>query len=211
MKKKPMWILLGLVGILLLTTIYCNLAITRKSAAYIFSDPTQVPHQYVGVVLGTSALLKGGYENPYFLYRVEAAANLYKSGKVEYLLVSGDNSEANYNEPEDMKNALVRLGVPVERIYMDYAGFRTLDSVVRAKEIFGQQSYVIISQPFHNQRAVFLAREKGIDAVAFNAQDVKGSNGYKTHMREWLARVKVFVDLYLNKQPRFGGKKEVIG
>ncbi len=191
--------------------VFCNWLVNHQTADYLFSDVTRVPHHRVGLVLGTAQTLAGGRVNLYFKYRMEAAAQLYKSGKTDYLLVSGDNSKDNYNEPEDMKQALVALGVPESRIYLDYAGFRTLDSVVRAKEIFGQNSFIVISQPFHNQRAVFLARQKGIEAVGFNARDVRGSNGYKTRTREWLARVKVFVDLYVGQQPHFLGEKIVIG
>lgn len=98
-------------------------------------------------------------------------------------------------------------GIPESRIFLDYAGFRTLDSVVRAKEIFGQDRFTVISQKFHNERAVYLARHYDIEAIGFNAQDVSVNNGFKTRIREWLARVKVFVDLLTNKQPKFLGEQ----
>lgn len=97
--------------------------------------------------------------NTYFDNRIRAATDLYKSGKIQYIIVSGDNSTKDYNEPEDMQTALVQQGIPKDKIIPDHAGFRTLDSVIRAKEIFGQTQLVIISQKFHNERAVFLARK----------------------------------------------------
>jgi len=106
-----------------------------------------------------------------------------------------------------MKNELINRGVPVDKIYEDFAGFRTLDSVVRAKEIFGQNSYIIISQKFHNERAVYLAQKNGIEAFGFNAKDVNKYAGIKTKIREYLARTKVFVDFVIGKEPKFGGEK----
>ena len=129
---------------------------------------------------------------------------LYQAGKISYIVVSGDNSRKTYDEPTQMKADLVLGGVPEEVIFLDYAGFRTWDSVVRIKEIFSQDDFTIISQRFHNERAVYLARRYGLNAVAFNAKDV---GKFKTNFREKLARVKVFVDLLTNKKPRFLGEK----
>lgn len=185
----------------------CNLVIIKKSSAYCFDSVGEVPHNHVGLLLGTSPILRNENVNLYFKYRIEAAAQLYHSGKIKYLLVSGDNSRSEYNEPLEMKNALIDKGIPKHAIYLDYAGFRTLDSVVRAKEIFGQDGFTIISQKFHNERAIYLARRYDIKAVGFNASDVSTYNGLKTKIREWLARVKVFIDFAMNKQPKFLGEK----
>lgn len=204
---KRRFYFLFIVLILAGVVFFCNWLVNHTTDDYLFSDVSKVPHHRVGLVLGTSEKLGNGQANPYFSYRIAAAVELYTHGKVDYLLVSGDNSQKNYNEPEDMKAALVAKGIPASKVYLDFAGFRTLDSVVRAKEIFGQDSFVVVSQPFHNQRAVFLARKKGIDAIAYNARDVHGSDGTWTHTRELLARVKVFVDLYMGKEPHFLGEK----
>jgi SanA protein len=136
---------------------------------------------------------------------------LYNAGKIDCIIVSGDNHRRNYNEPEAMRKALVAKGIPNKAIFLDYAGFRTLDSVVRAKEIFGQDSYTIISQQFHNERAIFIAGKKKIDAIGFNARDAKLQYGYKTLIREVFARCKVFLDLLVGKQPHFLGEKIDIG
>ena len=182
---------------------------TRSS---LYSDLDSVPHRKVGLVLGCSKQLADGRTNLFFQKRIRAAAALYQKGKVDFLLVSGDNGHREYDEPSDMKAALVARGVPAEKIYCDYAGFRTLDSVVRAKEVFGQDAFTVVSQPFHNQRAVFVARELGIEAVGYNAGDVDAFNGFRTQCREKLARVKTVLDLYVLKtQPKFLGEPVLIG
>lgn len=190
--------------------LYANSRIKSESEPYITSDISKIPQEKTGLLLGTSKTLSNGSLNAYFAYRILAAAELFKAGKIRNIIVSGDNSVKGYNEPEDMKLALVAAGIPENRIFEDFAGFRTLDSVVRAKEIFGQNAFIIISQKFHNERAVFLARENGIEAYGYNAKDVNAYYGFKTNIREYLARVKVFVDFLTGKEPKFGGEKVII-
>lgn len=181
--------------------------VVRSTRTQLYSDVAAVPYRKVGLVLGTGKYLGNGYENLFYTYRIEAAAALYKAGKVSFLLLSGDNSKEHYNEPEMMKNDLIAAGVPAEKIFLDFAGFRTLDSIVRCREVFGEDSITIVSQPFHNQRALFLANNKGVEAVAFNARDVHGDMGVRVAVREKLARVKLVLDLLFNKQPKFYGEK----
>ena len=160
---------------------------------------------------GTSRTVRSGRPNAYFYNRVDAAAALYHAGKVEYLVISGDNGRKGYNEPQDMKEALVGRGVPAGAIYLDYAGFRTYDSVVRMEKIFGQESFTVISQEFHNRRAVYIAQALGLDAVGYNAADVAAYAGMKTRLREKLARVRMFMDLWTGKTPKFLGEPVEIG
>ena len=178
-----------------------HLVLPFKNALY--SDVNAVPTCEVGLLLGTNPYLKNGQPNKYFLYRIEAAVQLYKAKKIQYILVSGDNHRNDYNEPEEMKKALMQRGVPEANIILDYAGFRTLDSVVRAKKVFGKERFLIISQRFHNQRALYLAQHHHIEAVGFNAQDVTAYYGLKTRVREYLARFKLFIDLWFEVTPRF--------
>ena len=191
-------------------TFWANHTIEYATEDYVTSSINKLPKEKVGLVLGTSKSLKNGNKNPYFFYRIEAAEELFKSGKIEYIIVSGDNSSQYYNEPEDMQTELIARGIPKTKIFLDFAGLRTLDSVVRAKEIFGQTSYLIISQRFHNERAVFLAQKKGIEAYGYNAKDVNKKAGFKTNLREYFARVKVFWDLFFGVDPKFSGSKVVI-
>ncbi|MGV4414637.1 SanA/YdcF family protein [Chryseobacterium sp. T1] len=205
-------ILAGLIflGLSVLFIWWSNWKIESDTEDYVTSNINTLPNEKVGVILGTSKLLANGQANLYFSYRIDAAAELYHAGKVKYFIVSGDNSQENYNEPEDMKLDLIAKGIPENNIFEDFAGFRTLDSVVRAKEVFGQNSYIIISQQFHNERAVFLAKQKGINAYGYNAKDVNRYAGFKTNLREKLARAKVFWDSWFGVEPKFGGDKIII-
>ncbi|WP_375563144.1 vancomycin high temperature exclusion protein [Bernardetia sp. OM2101] len=208
--KKLMILLLVLISGAIGSMIIADYLIVSKAESSLFKDVNTIPKKKVGLLLGTRKILSNGYINLYFKYRIAAAVSLYNAGKIEYFIVSGDNSKENYNEPEDMKNALMAKGIPENRIFMDFAGFRTLDSVVRAKEVFGQNSFTIISQKFHNERAIYLAHLEGMEVIAFNAKDVTISYGIKTQIREKLARVKVFIDYLTGKEPKFLGKKIII-
>ena len=205
--KKILLIGLIFLGISALFVFWANFTIDSETEDHVTYEIAKLPNEKVGLLLGSSKTLANGSDNPYFFNRIKAAAELYHSGKIKNIIASGDNSRKNYNEPEDMKNELIKLGVPADHIYEDFAGFRTLDSVVRAKEIFGQNSYIIISQQFHNERAVYLARKNGIEAFGYNAKDVNKYVGFKTNMREKLARTKVFWDFLFGVDPKFGGEK----
>lgn len=212
MKILKKIIIYGLIffGISVLFVLWANHHIESETQKLVSYNVQKLPNRKVGLLLGTGKLLSNGKENAYFFYRIDATEKLYKAGKIKNVLISGDNSQKNYNEPEDMMNELIKRGIPKEHIYLDFAGFRTLDSVVRAKEIFGQNSFIIISQKFHNERAVYLARKNGIEAYGFNAKDVNKYFGIKTKIREYFARVKVFVDFLLGVEPKFGGEKVII-
>lgn len=184
---------------------YANYRVEKDTEAYISSDVTALPTMKVGVVLGTSPLLANGMANPYFTYRIEAAKALYDAGKISFFILSGDNGREEYNEPEEMMKALLKADIPLNVIYLDHAGFRTFDSMIRAHKVFGQQEFIIISQQFHNERAVFIARNNGINAYGFNALDVNKRAGFKTNVREYFARVKVFTDDLLGVEPKFLG------
>ena len=159
--------------IVLVITIYvCNRTIQKNSETYIYSTVSDIPYNKVGLLLGTSPKLKSGKANLYFDYRIKAATELYNAGKVKYILVSGDNRRNSYNEPEEMKKALIAAGIPDQRIILDYAGLRTLDSVVRAHLIFGLERFTLISQQFHNERAIYLAQQSHLQAIGYSAQDV---------------------------------------
>jgi SanA protein len=189
---------------------YANVTAVWASRGRIFSDVDDLPHSRVGLVFGTTDRVNGR-ENLYFRYRIDAAAKVWEAGRIDTLIVSGDNRSRFYNEPEKMRQALVRRGVPADRIVCDYAGLRTLDSVVRAKEIFGADSILFISQRFQNERAIYLAKANGIHAYGFNARDVEAQAGLKTKLREVGARVKMWLDVnFLNTRPRHLGDKETL-
>ena len=210
MIKKIALLLLILAGISLVALFSADNIIKKDSEKFIFDEVKNIPACRTALVLGTSKTLQNGNPNPYFTKRIHAATELYKSGKIQAIIVSGDNSIKGYNEPEEMKFDLMAAGIPEEKIFEDFAGFRTLDSVVRAKEIFGQQKIIIVSQQFHNERAIYLAQKNGIEAFGYNAKDVNRKFGFTTNVREKLARVKVFVDLFFGVDAKFGGEKILI-
>lgn len=209
-KKKLLYSAFIAIILCIVSMIVCNTIINNCANGKIFTDVKVIPYNRVGLLLGTAPKLKDGSNNLYFDYRISATVDLYKAQKIKYILISGDNRHENYNEPEEMKQSLMARGIPESAIYMDYAGFRTLDSVVRAKEVFCQSDVTIISQNFHNERAIFIAERNGINAIGFNAKDVETYAGLKTQIRELFARVKVFIDLAINKQPHFLGEKIII-
>jgi len=206
-KFKKITIILAILTVLLIgCVIVCDKIIDNATSGLVFDATDSVPYNKVGLVLGTSKYLKSGQKNMYFANRIDAAVALYKAGKIDFLVVSGDNSRKNYNEPLDMKNELINRGVDEGKIYLDYAGFRTYDSVIRIEKIFGQKSFTVISQEFHNRRAIYIANRLGLNAVGFNAKDVSAYNGFKTKVREKFARVKVFVDFFSGKDAKFLGE-----
>ena len=188
-----------------------NQLIRISSNDKLYDALPEVPVNQTALVLGTSHRVRSGGPNPYFHNRMQAAAELYHSGKVKYLIVSGDNRTRWYNEPEEMMQQLIRLGVPKNDIYMDFAGLRTLDSVIRARDVFGQDSITVVSQRFHNQRAVYIASVNGLHAVAYNAADVHSSQHFRILVREWFAKAMVFWDLFLGTRPDTGGETIQIG
>ena len=193
-----------LVGLL----IFANVWIPFVARHSLYHQISSIPCREVGLVLGASPMLGPNHPNYFFRYRIDAAAKLYHAGKVRHLIVSGDNHSTEYDEPTAMRDALIRKGVPASAISLDYAGFRTLDSIVRAKKIFGQDRLVIISQAFHNERALYIAQQFGIDAIGWNARDIAYHKAPKTYLREYPARLKAWLDItILRTQPRFLGKE----
>ena len=186
---KYLKIALSLIIIGVLSIAISNFLVKKYAKNKIYKSVSLIPYNDVGLLLGTSKTLNNGYVNLYYKYRIDAGVALYKAGKIKFVLVSGDNGNKNYDEPTTIKNDLIQRGVPSSKIFLDYAGFRTLDSVVRSKEVFGQKSITVISQKFHNERALFIARTKGIKAVGFNAKAVSLRYGKKTMVRELFARV----------------------
>lgn len=192
---------------------YNNDNMATLSAPFIYSDLQRTPPKKAALLLGTTKYLVGGRVNYFYKYRIDAAVALFNAGKVKAIVVSGDNGRKGYDEPTDMHDDLVARGVPSKYITLDYAGFRTLDSIVRAKAIFDLEDYIIVSQPFHLERAIYIAQAKGQKVLGFVAKDFKNTVWAKRmEHRELLARAKAFLDLYvLGKEPKFYGKKvEVI-
>lgn len=209
-KKIIKWSLILFALFAVLITV-CNYWIIKSTKSQIYSQTEKIPRNDVAILLGASKTLRNGSENLFFKYRIQAAVELYKSGKIKHIIVSGDNSKKEYDEATDMREALVAQGVPDSCITQDYAGFRTLDSMVRCLKVFGQNKITVISQQFHNQRAVFIGNYYDMEVVAFNAKDVPDAFSLKVRIREYFAKFKAVLDLYvLHKQPKFLGEKVAI-
>ena len=205
------WLIIYLPVCCLIFTITCNFLVEQNAKGRIYTDVNDVPSVSAALLPGTTFSIKGK-PNLFFKYRIEAAVALWNAGKVKYIIVSGDNSTQYYDETTAMKKSLVEHGVPDSVIVMDYAGFRTLDSVVRAFWVFGQKDIVIVSQEFQNERGIYIADHFGINAVGFNAQDVSRNSGWKTHLREYFARVAAVLDVHiLGTIPKYPGPPEPIG
>ncbi len=175
---------------------------------FTYDEVDAIPYNKVAVVLGTSKYLTTGGLNQYFQNRIDATAALWYSGKISQIIVSGDNAHMSYNEPREMRRELLKRGIPAQAIYSDYAGFRTLDSILRAHGVFGQTRFTVVSQRFQNERAIFLARQHNLEVIGFNAADVEAYTGFRTRFREIFARLWCLFDVYIwDRQPRFMGEQ----
>lgn len=201
--------------ILLITSFFVlltNVWVVSSTQDKILTDIKNLPDSSVALVLGTSNKLTNGSPNPFFKDRILSAASLYRERKVVHFLLSGDNRTRYYNEPEEMKKALIKEGVPEKAITLDFAGLRTLDSIVRSKEIFGQNKIIIVTQPFHCYRALFISRFYEIDAVALWPSVASPTMTAKLNVREWFARSKAVLDLYvLRTSPKHLGDRQPLG
>lgn len=197
-------------GILLTLLLSClivaaNLRVMRYQR-WTTDELEALPVEKACLVLGASKHLPDGRMNLFFKHRIEAAAEVYHAGKCAVLVVSGDNRYEGYNEPEDMKQSLVARGVPAVRIHCDYAGGRTLDSVIRFKRIFGQTSGIVVSQRFHNARAAYIGESHGIRLHGFNAEGLDAYRGLRTMTREIFSRVRAVIDVeLLRSEPKHAG------
>ena len=185
----------------------CNIMVLCSSSGRLYNDVEMVPHKRVAVMLGTNPKTKTGKMNYFYKHRIDAAVKLHQNGKIDRILISGDNSRKTYSEPDAMKADLMAARIPDSAIYLDFAGFSTYDSMVRAKKVFGLSEFMVISQDFHNRRAVFIARCNDVDAIGFNVQNTPFRRWrIKMELREILARVKAAGEVVINKRPHFLGE-----
>lgn len=194
---------------ILLFILITNFWVVLTTRGRVLHHAEELDGKGVALVLGTSHRLINGQPNPFFYNRMQTAAQLFFENKIAHFLLSGDNRTKYYNEPQEMKKMLISLGVPDSVITLDYAGLRTLDSIVRSKEIFGQDKIIIVTQSFHCYRALFISKYYDIDAVALAAEEPQPEEAFKVYLREYLARSKAILDLYVLKTPpRHMGEKE---
>lgn len=185
----------------------CNQVVVSNAKGQIFDDIDSLKPTEVGLLLGTTPQTRiGNRINMFFKYRIDATAELYKAGKIKTILISGDENSLNgINETECMRDSLLARGIPESAMMLDGKGFRTLDSVVRTCKVYGFRTFTIISQRFHNERALYLAEYTGQDVKdlqAYNAKEPTSAMSMMTYVREYFARVKVFIDILTGKQPK---------
>ncbi|MBU1368524.1 MAG: YdcF family protein [Bacteroidetes bacterium] len=206
--RKFLSFIFSLIGLIVVATILVNFWVTYSSSKQIADKLEDLPFRKTGLLLGTSKYTVSGNINPFYKYRIEAALKLLEAGKIEYLIVSGDNRHASYNEPRYMMKDLLEAGIPEKKLIPDYAGFRTFDSVIRSNKIFSQDSITIISQAFHLERAIYIAGHNGIFAYGFVADFPQHQGAFQVLIREYLARVRMMLDIYVLKtEPHFLGDK----
>lgn len=204
MWKRLVTGLVIIIGMLLVSAVVLDRWISWKTTPYIYDELKSLPHRQVGVVLGTAKYYRTGVINQFYLYRMQGATNAYNSGKVNYLLLSGDNALQSYNEPMTMKRDLIAADVTPADIVLDYAGFRTFDSIIRTRKVFDTNDFIIITQRFHCERALFIALYMGIQAQCYAVASPK--NMLIVRIREIFARFNTVTDLYiLKRKPRFLG------
>ena len=203
--KKKITLIFILAALAMLMLMIPDLVIKNQTRDKLYFDSNKIPFNKVGLLLGTSKYVSRGKINLYYQYRINAAVELYRHHKIDFVLISGDNGQKEYNEPKTIKEDLVKAGIPANKIYSDYAGFRTWDSIIRAKKVFNQDSITVISQQFHNERAIFIGIKNQMNIVGFNAKDVSRFYGFKTAIREKFARINLMLDLLIHKKPKYLG------
>ncbi len=198
----------GILFLIFALVLICHFIVAGNASGRTYDDVDSIPHNRYGLLLATSPITPGGAHNFYFDNRIKAAYELYKAGKIDYIIASGGDytkgHENGCDEPTVIRDSLVMRGIPTDRIILDYEGLRTLNSIVKAKEIYGLDSVTLISQKYHNERAIYLADHYNLHAVGYNAEPSPiRSNRIKNTLREYLARVKMFMDFIYLKTPRF--------
>lgn len=203
--KRLFKYLLYLLLLLFIFLFSIDVYVSNSTKKLTYNSVHDIPYKKVGLLLGTSKYQKIKGVNLFYLYRLDAAIKLFRSGKISYILISGDNAIMSYNEPIMMKKDLIKRGIPESKIFLDFAGFRTFDSVIRANKVFQEDSFTIISQQFQNERALFIAAHNEMDCIAFNAQEVTKKYGFFVILREKFARVRMILDFLLGVTPKFLG------
>lgn len=206
------WIISGVIIAIIIVIITCYMIVGCKASGKTYDMVADVPHREVGLLLGTSPRTPENAPNYYFINRITATAELFKAEKIDKVIASGGDYSSRpgggYDELVAMRDSLIAHGVPDSVIILDYDGTRTLNSIVKAKEVYGEDCITLISQKYHNERAIYLASQQGIDAIGYNAKPSHIiTKRIKNEGREFLARVKLFIDMLVDEKPKFATNK----
>ncbi len=205
-KETLLWLVTGVVMTVLLLIFGCYYIVVWNASSRTYDRVDDIPHNKAGLLLATSPITPGGAHNYYFDNRIKAADELYKAGKIDFIIASGGDytqtQKNGCNEPQAILDSLVARGVPADRIILDYEGTRTLNSIAKAGQLYNLESMTLISQKYHNERAIYLADKYGIKAIGYNAQPSPiRKNRIKNTLREFLARPKMFIDILIGIRP----------
>lgn len=211
-KKKIIRLSIIAMALMAIAVIGCYFVVSANANGKNYDTSEDIPYNKVGLLLGTSPITPQGEHNYYFDNRIEATAELYHNGKISHIIASGGNysdKENGCDELTAMRDSLVAHGVPDSIITLDYQGIRTLNSIVKAKAVYGLDCITIISQKYHNERAIWLAEHYGLHAIAYNAPtpDITDKR-IKNISREFLARVKMFLDLVIGTKSEFHNESQ---
>ena len=189
---------------MLIAIISCYVVVSVNANGKTYDNAEDIPYNKVALLLGTSPITPQGEHNYYFDNRIQAVAELYHSGKIRHIIASGgdySDRENGCNELAAMHDSLVAHGVPDSVVTLDFQGLRTINSIVKVRDVYGHDSLTIISQKYHNERAIWLAEHCWIHAIAYNAQTPDIANKrIKNILREFIARVKMFIDVLTHNQ-----------
>ena len=212
--KHFTWIISIIAVLCIALTLICNQIVVNNAEGKVSSDIDSIKYNKVGLLLGTTPQARfDRITNYFFIYRIDAAEQLYKARKIDQILISGDeNSLDGVNETECMRDSLVARGIPANAIILDGKGYRTISSVINANKAYGLKSFTIISQKFHNERAIYQAEHLGLDVKniqAYNAKMPTSRRAFLTTIREYFARVKMFIDILTYKVPESSASKTI--
>lgn len=188
------------IALIILLLLGCYLTVSWNASARTYDKVSEIPHNKYGLLLATSPITAQGKHNFYFENRIKATDELFKAGKIDFIIASGGDytklHKFGCDEPEAIRDSLVARGIPENRIVLDYDGTRTLNSIKNAKQVYGLDSVTLISQKYHNERAIYLSDKNGIDAIGYNAAPSHiRKTRIKNTIREIFARPKMFLDL----------------
>ena len=207
-KRKTLLYFLGTGVVILISLLITYEIVSLNASERTFDNFKDIPHNKVGLLLATSPITPNGEHNFYFSNRIKATEDLYKNGKIDYIIASGGDyttlQEFGCDEPQAIRDSLVTRGIPKDRIILDYDGTRTLNSIVKAKDVYGLNAVTLISQKYHNERAIYLADKIGLNAIGYNSESSPiRRKRIKNLFREIFARPKMFIDLATEISPKF--------
>jgi SanA protein len=192
--------------LLIFVVFFNHYAIQKAAKDLIYSKIENVPYRKIAVLLGTEKKFTNGKTNRFYINRIDATVNLYKAKKIDVIIVSRNQG----NVIDDVKADLIKRGIPEEKIILDYDGLRTYDSMYRMYKVYGQKEFIVIAQRKQNERAIYIAKKNGLNAIAFNAGEYSGYNSFRLNMLEKMERTRLFFEFLVNKKPRYSGEKVTI-